>query len=310
MNTTNESDHGVVFRKSHGRYTIHANGREVDCELSSILHKQSKHPTADPVAIGDHVRFFEVSQNRGIITQTLPRQSSFSRPVPGTGQRAVEQVIAANADQVLPVFAAADPTPKWGLLDRYLIASEAAGLSSRIVVTKIDLAKINNALESDLEIYRRIGYPIHLVCASTGEGIEELKQDLRGRMSVLVGKSGVGKTSLMNALQPGLGLQVKAVSRGEVGKGRHTTSHQQMYELDFGGRLVDTPGIREFGLWNICVEELAFHFREMSPYMGRCKFGASCQHNREPGCAIRKAVMDGGISPYRYQSYMRLREEL
>jgi ribosome biogenesis GTPase len=129
-------------------------------------------------------------------------------------------------------------------------------------------------------------------------------------MSVLVGKSGVGKTSLMNVLQPGLGLRVKTVSSGEVGKGRHATSHLQMFELDFGGRLVDTPGIREFGLWNIHVEELASLFPEMARYVGRCKFGLSCQHDREPGCAIRKAVMDGHVSPYRYQSYIRLREEL
>ena len=105
-------------------------------------------------------------------------------------------------------------------------------------------------------------------------------------------------------------MRVKTVSNGEVGKGRHTTSHLQMFELDFGGRLVDTPGIREFGLWNIHAEELASLFPEMAPYVGQCKFGLNCQHDREPGCAIRKAVMEGYVSPYRYQSYMRLREEL
>ncbi len=310
MNTINESDQGVVFRKFLGRYTVHTNGREVDCELSSCFHKQSHRSSADPIAIGDHVRFLDVGQGRGIITESLPRRSSFSRPLPVTGHRIVEQVIAANVDQILPVFAAANPTPKWGLLDRYLVAAEAAGLPSLIIVTKMDLADKNNSLESDLEIYRRIGYPIHTICSSTGEGVEELKQALGGHMSVLVGKSGVGKTSLLNAIQPELGLRVKAVSEGEVGKGRHTTSHLQMFELDFGGRLVDTPGIREFGLWNVHAEELASHFREMAPYVGGCKFGLSCQHDREPGCAIRKAVMDGQISPYRYQSYMRLREEL
>ena len=309
MNTINESDQGVVFRKSLGHYTVHTNGREVKCKLSSRFHKLH-HQTADPLAIGDHVRFLDMGENQGIITEILPRRSSFSRPLPVSGQRVVEQVIVANADQVLPVFSAASPTPKWGLLDRYLITAEAAGLSSRIVITKMDLANENDPLESTLDIYRRIGYPIHLVCASTGEGIEELKQALRGRMSVLVGKSGVGKTSLMNALQPDLGLRVKTVSSGEVGKGRHTTSHLQMFDLEFGGRLVDTPGIREFGLWNIHPEELATHFPEVAPYVGQCKFSLSCQHNREPGCAVRKAVMDGQVSPYRYQSYMHLREEL
>jgi len=310
MNITDENDQGVVFRKSPGHYTVHTNGQEIHCKLSSRLYKQSNHPTADPVAIGDQVRFLNTEHGCGIITEILPRRSSFSRPLPVPGQRVFEQVIVSNADQVIPVFAASSPTPKWGLLDRYLVAAEAAGLSSWIVITKMDIANENNSLEADLDIYRRIGYPIHLVCASTGEGVEELKHALCGRISVLVGKSGVGKTSLMNAIQPSLGLQVKTVSQGEVGKGRHTTSHLQMFELDFGGRLVDTPGIREFGLWNIHAEELASLFPEMTRYVGQCKFGLSCQHDREPGCAIRKAVMEGHVSPYRYQSYMRLREEL
>ena len=328
MNMTNENDLGIVFRKSLGHYTVHTNGQEIDCELSSRLHKQLIYPTADPtslrhrvqavreiehidpIAIGDQVRFLDAGQGRGLITEILPRRSKLSRPMPVPGQRVFEQVIVSNADQVLTVFAAASPTPKWGLLDRYLVTAEAAGLPSRIIITKMDLANKNETLEKDLDIYRRIGYPIHLVCSSTGDGLEELKQALHGRMSVLIGKSGVGKTSLMNALQPGLGLRVKAISQGDVGKGRHTTSHLQMFELDFGGMLVDTPGMREFGLWDISSEDLASLFPEMERYVGQCKFGLSCQHDHEPGCAIRKAVVSEQINPYRYQSYLRLREEL
>ncbi len=328
MNMTNENDLGIVFRKSLGHYTVHTNGQEIDCELSSRLHKQLIYPTADPtslrhrvqavreiehidpIAIGDQVRFLDAGQGRGLITEILPRRSKLSRPMPVPGQRVFEQVIVSNADQVLTVFAAASPTPKWGLLDRYLVTAEAAGLPSRIIITKMDLANKNETLKKDLAIYQRIGYPIHLVCSSTGDGLEELKQALHGRMSVLIGKSGVGKTSLMNALQPGLGLRVKAVSQGDVGKGRHTTSHLQMFELDFGGTLVDTPGMREFGLWDISSEDLASLFPEMERYVGQCKFGLSCQHDHEPGCAIRKAVVSEQINPYRYQSYLRLREEL
>jgi ribosome biogenesis GTPase / thiamine phosphate phosphatase len=328
MNTTDESGQGVVFRKSLGHYTVHTNGREIDCVLSSRLHKQLIYPTADPtslrhnvqvvheidhvdpVAIGDHVCYLDAGEGRGLITEVLPRRSKLSRPMPVPGQRVFEQVIVSNADQVVPVFAVANPTPKWGLLDRYLVSAEASGLSSLIVITKLDLAKKNSRLEADIEIYRRIGYPIQLVSSVTGDGLTELKQALRGRMSVLIGKSGVGKTSLLNAIQPGLGLRVKAVGQGDVGKGRHTTSYLQMFELDFGGTLVDTPGMREFGLWEIASEELAFLFPEMTSYVGQCKFGMSCRHDQEPGCAIRKAVMAGDISPYRYQSYMNLREEL
>jgi ribosome biogenesis GTPase / thiamine phosphate phosphatase len=330
MNTDDEDDIGVVFRKTPGHYTVHylSGGREIDCALSSLLHKQliysSANPASshhrvqevrelnhvDPVAIDDRVRFVDAGDGRGMIMEVLPRRSKLSRPAPVPGQRVFEQVIVSNADLIVPMFSVASPTPKWGLLDRYLASAEAAGLPTLTVITKMDLAGKNRSLEAELEIYRRIGYPIQLVSSVTGEGIEELKGSLQGRMSVLVGKSGVGKTSLLNAIQPGLGLRVKAVSQGDQGKGRHTTSHLEMFELDSGGRLVDTPGMREFGLWEIAREDLAFLFREMSGYVGRCKFGVGCHHDQEPGCAVRKAVMAGEISPHRYKSYMHLKEEL
>jgi len=335
MNIKNENDKrsspmdiGVVFRKTLGHYTVHSDGREFDCALSSLIHKQLIFPTADPtslrhrvqevreiehvdpVAIGDRVRFVDAGDGRGMITEILPRASKLSRPAPVPGQRVFEQVIVSNADWVVPVFSAANPTPKWGLLDRYLVTAEAAGLPALILINKLDLAWKNPGLDEEVEVYRRIGYPVLWVSASTGEGIEELKAALQGKLCVFIGKSGVGKTSLLNAIQPGLGLRVKAVSNGEVGKGRHTTTHLEMFELDFGGALVDTPGMREFGLWNITAEELADLFREMAEYVGQCKFGLSCHHDREPGCAIRKAVIAGNISPYRYKSYMNLRSEL
>ena len=328
MYTNDQDDTGVVFRKTTGHYIVHANGRDIDCVLSSLIHKQLIYPTADPaslrhkvqavreiehvdpIAIGDRVRFLDAGQSRGIITEVLPRLSKLSRPATVPGQRAFEQVIASNVDLVLPVFAVANPTPKWGLLDRYLVSAESSDLPAVIVITKIDLAWKNKEFASELETYRRAGYRIQFVSATTGEGIEELKQILQGRMSLLVGKSGVGKTSLLNAIQPGLGLRVKAVSQGEQGKGRHTTTHLEMFSLEFGGSLVDTPGIREFGLWEITGEELAYLFPEMISYVGQCKFGLSCRHDREPGCAIRGAVMSGDVSPHRYKSYMNLRGEL
>lgn len=328
MHTNDKDDTGVVFRKTTGHYIVHANGREFDCVLSSLIRKQLIYSTADPtsmrktlqevreieyvdpIAIGDRVRFLGAGEGRGMITEILPRLSKLSRPAPVPGQRAFEQVIASNVDLVLPVFAIADPTPKWGLLDRYLVSAESSKLPVLIVITKLDLAWKNKDFISDLEAYRRAGYPIQLVSANTGEGIEELKQALQGKMSVLVGKSGVGKTSLLNAIQPGLGLRVKEVSKGEQGKGRHTTTHLEMFALDFGGAIVDTPGIREFGLWEVTGEELAYFFPEMAPHVGQCKFGLSCRHDTEPGCAIRKAVLTGEISPHRYKSYMNLRREL
>jgi ribosome biogenesis GTPase / thiamine phosphate phosphatase len=330
MNTNDEDDTGVVFRKTTGHYTVHANGRDIDCVLSSLIHKQLIYPTADPtslrhrvqdvreiehvdpIAIGDRVRFVRVAdggQNRGMITEVLPRLSKLSRP---GYAGALEQVIASNVDLVLPIFAVAEPTPKWGLLDRHLVSAESSKLPVLIVITKLDLAWKNKDFESDLEPYRRAGYPIQLVSARTGEGIEGLKQILQGKTSVLVGKSGVGKSSLLNAIQPALGLRVKEVSNGAQGKGQHTTTHLEMFALDLdgGGTIVDTPGMREFGLWEISGEELAYLFPEMAQHVGSCKFGLSCRHDTEPGCAIRKAVVSGEISPHRYKSYMNLRREL
>jgi len=325
---SNEDGQGVVYRKTLGHYTVRANGREIDCVLSSLLRKQLIYPIADPtslrhrvrevrevehidpVAIGDHVHFFDVGDGTGMINEVLPRQSALSRPAPVPGQRVFEQVIVSNVDQIIPVFAAASPTPKWGLLDRYLVSAEASDLPALIVITKLDLAYKNRQLEADLEIYRRIGYPICMVSSVTGQGLDELKGLLAGRTSVLIGKSGVGKTSLLNAIQPELGLRVKEVSHGDIGKGRHTTTHLEMFSLDIGGMLVDTPGMREFGLWDVSGEDLALFFPEMAGYIGQCKFGLSCRHDSEPGCAIRKAVMAEKISPYRYKSYLNLRGEI
>jgi ribosome biogenesis GTPase len=325
---TNEDSQGVVYRKTLGHYTVRANGRDIDCVLSSLLRKQLIYPIADPtslrhrvravreiehidpVAIGDRVRYIDAGDGSGMINEVLPRQSTLSRPAPVPGKRVFEQVIVSNVDQVVPVFAAASPTPKWGLLDRYLVSAEASRLPVLIVITKLDLAFKNPRLEADLEIYHRIGYSICMVSSVSGQGLDELKGALASRTSVLIGKSGVGKTSLLNAIQPGLGLRVKEVSRGEVGKGRHATTHLEMFGLEVGGALVDTPGMREFGLWDVSGEDLALYFPEMAGYIGQCKFGLSCRHDGEPGCAIRQAVMVEKISPYRYKSYLNLREEL
>lgn len=325
MSTKDGDGQGVVFRKNLGHYGVHTNEREIVCALSSRLHKQLIYPTADPsslrrvvqkvreiehidpVAIGDEVRFISAGDGTGVITEVLPRRNKFSRQASVPGQHIFEQVIVSNVDQVLPVFAAASPTPKWGLLDRYLVSAEAASLPVLVCITKTDLIRQDDGLQETLDEYRRIGYRFQLVSTVTGEGLAELKQSLRGRISVLVGKSGVGKTSLLNTLQPELGKRVKQVSQGKQGKGMHTTTHLEMFPLDESGAIIDTPGIREFGLWDVRNDDLALFFPEMRGLVGSCKFGLDCRHDEEPGCSIRKAVVDGKISPYRYKSYLNLR---
>lgn len=268
----------------------------------------------DPVAIGDRVSFIQIPDGSGKILDVLPRHNylarSSAKPMPGA--HAFKQVIAANLDQVIPVFAAANPKPKWHLLDRYLVTAESYGIPATVVVSKFDLVR-GKYEESELMTliarYRAIGYPVILTSAKEGEGLEALKQILINCQSVLVGKSGVGKSSLLNALEPGLGLRVKANNQ-KTGKGRHTTSHLEMFPLEGGGAIIDTPGVREFGIWGLAPEDIVYYFPEMAPLLGQCKFGLSCQHDEEPECAIRQAVIAGSISPYRYQSYLRLKADL
>ncbi len=325
MNTYDGSGQGVVFRKNLGHYAVHTEERDIDCVLSSRLRKELIYPTADPsslrhrvqqvreiehvdpVAIGDSVIFTDAGDGSGMITEILPRRNKLSRPATTPGQRVFEQVIVSNADQVVPVFAAASPTPKWHLLDRYLVSAEASELPSLICITKVDLFNDRREIDEVVDSYQKIGYRVLCVSSVTRDGLEEIKQALQGKISVMVGKSGVGKTSLLNAIQPGLGLIVKEVSRGEQGKGMHTTTHLEMFPLDGGGAIVDTPGIREFGLWDADSDSLDQLFPEMRSFIGKCKFGLDCSHDEEPGCAVRKAVVDGKISPYRYQSYIKLR---
>jgi ribosome biogenesis GTPase len=223
-----------------------------------------------------------------------------------------EQVIAANIDQAAAVFSAAQPAPKWGMLDRYLVSAEAAGIPALILITKLDLAQHDGVTDAELEqalqIYRQVGYTVLLTSSQTRLGLDALRTALDGRSTILLGKSGVGKTSLLNALQPGLGLRVSQVSQA-TGKGRHTTTHQELFHLESGGTIIDTPGVREFGLWEIDGSDLASYFPEMRPWLGRCRFGMDCRHDSEPGCVIRQAVLDQQIHPMRYQSYQRLRQE-
>jgi ribosome biogenesis GTPase len=297
---------GVIVKKTLNAYLIWSGDAYLECTLASQLKKKTD---ANLVAVGDVVIWNETSQ----ITEVLPRDNQLSRrgAVPMPGAYAHEQVIVANVDQVIPVFAAANPRPAWNLLDRYLVSAESAEIPALVCLTKMDLVEGSvqaEEIEAVASEYRAIGYEVVLTSTITGRGLDDLKARLHGRLSALMGKSGVGKTSLLNAVEPGLGLRVQAISQA-TGKGRHTTSTSEIFPLTLGGAIVDTPGIREFGLWDVAEHDLAWFFPEMRPFLGRCKFRMDCGHDEEPGCAVRKAVMEGQISPYRYQSYLKLRAE-
>jgi ribosome biogenesis GTPase / thiamine phosphate phosphatase len=320
---------GVVYKKNLGHYDVRCEDRITTCVPSARLWKNFKDSlqaeTArvvttieekhmDPVAVGDQVHFLATDDTNGMILEVLPRQNFFARgsakPMPGA--HAFEQVIAANLDQVVPVLAAAEPAPRWHLLDRILVAAESYEIPSHIVITKADRVsglQEKKALQEAIDRYQGIGYPVTLTSAIKGEGIEAFSRALTGRRSVLVGKSGVGKSTLLNHLEPGLGLRVKTVN-ATTGKGRHTTTHLEMFPLSSGGEIIDTPGVREFAILGLEPEDIAFFFPEIVRWIGRCRFGMSCNHDDEPGCAVKEAVMAGAISPYRYKSYLKLKADM
>jgi ribosome biogenesis GTPase len=323
---------GVVYKKTIGNYIVHTDGRALPCELSNRIRKQLIYPTADPgslhhrvqkvvelehmdpIAVGDEVSYILSEDGKGLIVDLLPRHNKLTRrsavPKPlHHGAHPFEQIIVTNVDQVVAVIAAAQPAPKWNLLDRYLASAEEGGIGALICITKLDLVNGNDAeLHGVMQEYQQIGYASTLTSSVSGEGIDNLRHALTGRISVMVGKSGVGKTALLNAIQPELGLRVKEVNL-VTGKGRHTTTNLEMFPLEGGGAIVDTPGTREFGLWETNID-MAMLFREMKPLVGKCRFGLDCQHDMEPGCVIRKAVVAGEINPRRYQSYLHLKEEM
>ncbi len=211
----------------------------------------------------------------------------------------------ANVDQVVAVFAAANPEPRLRMLDRFLVLAEANDLPAMIVVNKIDRVGVEAARER-FAAYEAADYPVRYTSAAEGVGIDGLRDRLCGRTSVLTGPSGAGKSSLLNAVEPGLGLRTAEVSEA-VGKGRHTTVSAELIPLRCGGYVADTPGLRELGLWGVELERLDECFPEFRPYLGACRFGRGCSHTHEPGCAIRAAVEAGEVPEARYESYRALR---
>jgi ribosome biogenesis GTPase len=263
--------------------------------------------TLEPVVVGDRVivRPSDSPGGRDWIEQVLPRERELTRRAAGE-RRPVGQTLVANVDQVIAVFSTRDPEPKLGLVDRFLVTAESQEIPALVCLNKIDLAPAEETLRGFAEL-EAVGYPLLCVSARTGEGMERLRERLAGRTSALVGPSGVGKSSLLNALQPGLRLKIGAVSTA-VHKRRHTTRYAQLLSLDAGGYVVDTPGLREFGLWSVDPENVDDCFPEFRPLLGQCRF-PDCDHLSPEGCAIRPAVDDGRIAERRYDSYVRLRAD-
>jgi ribosome biogenesis GTPase / thiamine phosphate phosphatase len=296
---------GLIVRSQSGFFTVQTEQGVLTCHLRGRL-KQGKH-VGDLAAVGDRVKVSLQPDGTGMIETVEPRKSSLVRLDPRP-QGVYQQVILANPDQAVFVFACARPAPHLRMLDRFLVVAERQKLPAVIVANKIDLVGRARA-EEMFGFYPPIGYPVIYTCARTGEGVDELRGRLTGKVSALAGPSGVGKSSLLNAVQPGLGLAVREISEAFI-KGRHTTSVRQLFPLGDircpGGYVADTPGLRSLELWDTEPEELDGYFPELAPLVTACQFN-NCSHKSEPGCAVRAAVEAGKVHPQRYDSYLRLR---
>ncbi len=303
---------GLVVTDQSGFFSVETEGGKVyTCRLRGRLMEEAQ--SSDIAAVGDRVKILVQEDGTGVIEEVGPRTSVLSRAVRtegsrGAGQPEREQIIIANADQAIFVFAAAQPAPNFKLLDRFLVMGEKSDIPKLvIIVNKIDLEDISD-INSDFVPYEKMGYQVLHTSARDGVGVLELRQLLKDRISVFTGPSGVGKTTLLNLIQPGLGRAVKALSQARE-EGVHTTRDSALIKLANGGYLADTPGIRSLTLWDVEPEELDAYFVDIAPYVPQCRFG-DCTHHDEPGCAVRQAMEEGAISRQRYQSYLRLREEL
>jgi len=292
---------GLVVRSQSGFYGVETEHGVVLARLRGRLKKGRAQ--GDLVALGDRVEVTVVEGAEAMIEVVEPRQRALVRRDPRP-QGLYEQVIVANPDQAMFVFACADPDPRLRMLDRFLVIAEAQQIPAVVVANKVDLVGKEKAQQL-FGHYTALGYGLLYTSAKTREGIEALRAALLGKLSVLAGPSGAGKSSLMNVVQPSLDLRVGEVQQGS-GKGKHTTVERQLFKLEMGGYVADTPGLKALALWDIQPEELDGYFPEMRGLIKNCQYG-DCAHLQEPGCAVRAAVQAGAIHASRYESYRLLR---
>jgi len=290
---------GLIIKAQSGFFTVETRQGFIVCQLRGKL-KQGK-AVGDLAAVGDKVRVTVLADGSGVIEKVEERERAIVRLDPRP-QGDYQQVLLANPDQAVFVFACAHPNPKLKMLDRFLVIAEKQKIPSIIVANKIDL--VDDAAKI-FGLYETIGYSVLYTSTKTGAGIEELKSVLTGKISAFAGPSGAGKSSLLNAMQPGLGLAVNEISKA-MDKGKHTTVTRELFPLEGGGYVADTPGWKSLALWDTEPEEIDGYFPELRELVQHCQFN-DCTHTHEPGCAVLSALDEGKIHLERYQSYLRLR---
>jgi ribosome biogenesis GTPase / thiamine phosphate phosphatase len=292
---------GLVIRSQSGFFTVKTDTGEIVCRLRGRLLRGRRE--GDVVAVGDRVSLTPTNPGTGLIEEIEPRHSLFSRLAPNP-HGVYQQILIANPDQIVMVFSCAEPAPRFGMLDRFLVIAEQNNVPAVIVANKTDLVGQDRARQL-FGHYPEVGYPVLYTSTRHDLGVAELENQLEGKISLLTGPSGVGKSSLLNKIQPGLGLAVRQISQA-TSKGRHTTVVRELFELKEGGYVADTPGLKALALWDVEPEEIDAYFPEIRVRVPACQF-SDCTHVHEPGCAVLDAVQAGLIHPQRYQSYIRMR---
>ncbi len=296
------SEEGIVIGVSSARCRLFLGGREVDCVVPSAIAKRQR----SALAVGDRVTAEPVEATLWRLIEILPRRTVLSRPDPFNAR--VERLIAANIDLAVNVVSIKSPPLKPRLIDRFLIAIQRGGAQAAICVNKIDLADDRDAALQPLLTYEQLGVPLIPCSTKSGEGIDALRALIEGKTCAFVGHSGVGKSSILNALDVRLRLTTASVHE-KHGTGRHTTTASTLIDLGDETYVIDTPGIREFGLWDITPQALREAFPEFEEAAEWCRFN-DCAHTHEPDCEVKKRVERGEINPARYEAYTRLAQEI
>ncbi len=302
---TNENiQHGLIIKAQSGFFTVETGQGFVICQLRGKLKRGRA--MGDIAALGDKVRVTVGADGSGAIEEVEERKQAIVRLDPRP-QGQYQQVLLANADQAVFVFSCANPSPKLRMLDRFLVIAEKQRVPAVIVANKIDLVDASSTLSAKeiFRLYEPLGYRVIYTSTKTGAGIDELHNTLKNKISALAGPSGVGKSSLLNEIQPGLGLAVNEISK-VMNKGRHTTVTRQMFPLVGGGYVADTPGWKSLALWDTEPEEMEAYFPELRDLVQHCQF-SDCSHTHEPNCAVLAAVKEGRVHPERFDSFLRLR---
>jgi ribosome biogenesis GTPase len=299
---------GRVIKSTGSWYLVRVGEEDIQARLRGKF-KQDNLKLTNPIAVGDYVELaLEENQATAVISEILPRENYIIRK--STRKTNFSHILASNIDQAFLIITLRNPRTSLGFIDRFLVSTESFRIPTTLVVNKMDIIKKELDLEflQDIkEIYEPLGYPVRTISATEEEGLEEnFKQLLQGKTTLFSGHSGVGKSTLLNRLVPQANQATKEVS-GFTTKGVHTTTFAEMFDYE-GGFIIDTPGIKEFGILDIENHELSHYFVEMRKYLGQCKYN-NCQHTSEPGCKVLEKLEEGYIHPYRYDSYVRILNE-